>query len=171
MDNWILFLALIFFLVAFISRGAVWKPSSVPSLSEREKRHLRKLRSELNTVLSDDDFFRLALRLWDVVGIKPLNLRRSSNFMTDFNISPQDISTSIGKIEREFGTDTISQNADRVSTLHDLVKVLEVTNLTREVEPPKRKVERPVCAEKGCPKCGFTYKWDGQSCNHCGYSR
>jgi hypothetical protein len=22
-----------------------------------------------------------------------------------------------------------------------------------------------------CPKCGFTYKWDGSSCGHCGYGR
>ena len=22
---------------------------------------------------------------------------------------------------------------------------------------------------KGCPRCGFCYKWDGERCGHCGY--
>jgi len=38
----------------------------------------------------------------------------------------------------------------------------------------KRKVEtskRAAMSSAGkCPKCGFTYKWNGKQCGHCGYS-
>jgi hypothetical protein len=32
-----------------------------------------------------------------------------------------------------------------------------------------KEVECPVSNQERCPKCGFSYGWDGSSCAHCHY--
>ena len=108
-------------------------PSATPSLSQKEKQYLQKLYYECNIKLPQKYFFDLALVLWDISGIKPSTLKKTSNIASDFKLEALGRVEFITRVGNKMHITITPEMAECIYTFYDLVKCLETEYLKTHI--------------------------------------
>jgi hypothetical protein len=155
-------LVLVLGLSALAMYAACRASAAQASLSRKERRYLAALCRDFGTDVPLDDFYTIALALWNRQRVDPMNLTRWTRFAEDVGLHPPELQNLIEDIGRDLGSEAVEQNADRIATLADLVRYrgaecIEAVSAARADDARRR-----------CPNCGFVYAFDGITCQRCG---